>query len=70
MKLRCTIGSINFVDGRPAVTRGELFEVPETLARQLIAEGDAIEVKEPSKIEEVQERSESTERPKGKRGRR
>lgn len=68
MKLRCTIGSINFADGRPAVARGDLFEVPETLARSILAEGDAIEVVEEQRKEEIPKGLE-TERPKGKRRR-
>mgnify|MGYP000340398485 CR=1 FL=1 len=69
MKLRCTQGSINFVDGRKPVVEGEVFEALDTLARQLIETGDAVEVKAREPQSEVTDVTVATPA-KSKRGRR
>jgi hypothetical protein len=45
MKLKCTIGSINFATtGAKSVNRGDEFEVSDAVAKGLIARGYAVEV--------------------------
>jgi hypothetical protein len=73
MKLRCLRGSLGFVGDRETVSRGDIFEVPETQARILIAERDAEEVVEEPKTaleetpkEEPQESSKQTQRKRRK----
>lgn len=51
MKLKCTIGSINFVCGKAvkSVSRGDIFDAEEAEAKTLIAHGYAVEESVPTK---------------------
>jgi hypothetical protein len=70
MKLRCKIGSINFITGRPAVVKGEIFEAEATLAQHLISEGLAEEVPpEAAPVKGLETAVPAGEAPKRTRGR-